>query len=73
MRGMRTLDVRVREQAKTASFLARCLSDHPALTCVLYPGLKNHPGHDVALRQMNGGFGGIHQKLLHELNSGTTT
>jgi cystathionine gamma-synthase len=59
MRGMRTLDVRVREQAKTASFLANCLADHPALECVLYPGLKTHPGHQVALRQMNGGFGGM--------------
>jgi cystathionine gamma-synthase len=59
MRGMRTLDVRVREQAKSASFLAHCLNDHPALTDVLYPGLKGHPGHDVALRQMNGGFGGM--------------
>lgn len=59
MRGMRTLDVRVREQAKTASILANCLVDHPALHSVLYPGLKTHPGHDVALRQMNGGFGGM--------------
>jgi cystathionine gamma-synthase len=59
LRSMRTLEVRVREQARTASFLAGCLSDHPALTDVLYPGLKSHPGHDVALRQMNGGFGGM--------------
>jgi len=59
MRGMRTLDVRVREQAKTAAFLAHCLIDHPALEDVLYPGLRSHPGHEVALRQMNGGFGGM--------------
>lgn len=59
MRGMRTLDVRVREQARTAALLANRLHDHPALHCVLYPGLKTHPGHDVAQRQMNGGFGGM--------------
>jgi cystathionine gamma-synthase len=59
MRGIRTLDVRVREQAKTAALLAKWLSDHPALSAVLYPGLSNHPGHEVAARQMVGGFGGM--------------
>ncbi|AMN45024.1 trans-sulfuration enzyme family protein [Rhodoplanes sp. Z2-YC6860] len=59
MRGIRTLDLRVREQAKTAAMLARCIDSHPALSSVLYPGLKSHPGHEVALRQMNGGFGGM--------------
>ncbi len=44
MRGMRTLDVRVREQSKTAALLANWLADHPALSSVLYPGLKTHPG-----------------------------
>jgi cystathionine gamma-synthase len=59
MRGMRTLDVRVREQARTAALLAHRLSDHPALSCVLYPGLATHPGHEIASRQMVGGFGGM--------------
>ena len=59
MRGMRTLDLRVKEQATTAAFLAERLIDHPALSVVLYPGLPMHPGHDVALRQMTGGFGGM--------------
>ncbi len=59
LRGMRTLELRVREQCRTAASLAGRLSDHPALTCVLYPGLKTHPGHDVAMRQMDGGFGGM--------------
>jgi cystathionine gamma-synthase len=59
MRGMRTLDLRVREQAKTAALLADRLADHNALCAVLYPGLKTHPGHDVAIRQMVGGFGGM--------------
>jgi cystathionine gamma-synthase len=59
MRGMKTLDLRVREQAKTAALLAGWLVDHPALSGVLYPGLKSHPGHSIAMRQMDGGFGGM--------------
>ena len=59
MRGMRTLDVRVRAQARTAMTLAAQLVGHPAVEEVLYPGLATHVGHDVALRQMKGGFGGM--------------
>ena len=59
MRGLRTLDVRVREQARTAALLAGRLLDHPALSRVLYPGLSMHPGHAIAARQMSGGFGGM--------------
>jgi cystathionine gamma-synthase len=59
MRGMRTLDVRVREQSTSAATLANLLSTHPAVSQVLYPGLKTHPGHAVAARQMDGLFGGM--------------
>jgi cystathionine gamma-synthase len=59
MRGMRTLEVRVNAQAETALELATRLQRHPALREVLYPGLESHPGHDIALRQMRGGFGGM--------------
>jgi cystathionine gamma-synthase len=59
MRGMRTLDVRVRSQAKSAAKIAAALVGHRAIEHVLYPGLKTHPGHKVALRQMSGGFGGM--------------
>jgi cystathionine gamma-synthase len=58
-RGMRTLDIRVRAQAKSAALLAERLQDHPAVSAVLYPGLKDHPGHEIARRQMTGGFGGM--------------
>ena len=58
-RGMRTLDVRVRAQSKSAAILAERLQSHPAVAEVLYPGLPTHPGHDVAMRQMPGGFGGM--------------
>lgn len=59
MRGMRTLDVRVRRQAQTAATLAARLVGHPAVSTVLYPGLEHHMGHQIALRQMAGGFGGM--------------
>ena len=58
-RGMRTLDVRVRTQAKTAAWLAEQLVSHSAVSDVLYPGLRTHPNHHVARRQMRGGFGGM--------------
>ena len=58
-RGMRTLFVRVRRASETALALAQQLEGHPALKAVLYPGLSSHPGHDVAARQMQGGFGGM--------------
>jgi cystathionine gamma-synthase len=57
-RGLRTLDVRVRTQAASAGFLAERLSGHPQVADVLYPGLRSHPGHAVAARQMNG-FGAM--------------
>jgi cystathionine gamma-synthase len=59
MRGMRTLDLRVREQSRTAALIAAQLTEHPAISAVLYPGLSTHPGHEVAVRQMVGGFGGM--------------
>jgi cystathionine gamma-synthase len=59
MRGMRTLDIRVRSQAKTAAALAERLIGHHEIAEVLYPGLAEHPGHATALRQMRGGFGGM--------------
>jgi cystathionine gamma-synthase len=59
MRGMRTLDIRVRRQSQTAAFLAHTLLGHPAVDVVLYPGLEAHAGHAVAMRQMKGGFGGM--------------
>ena len=58
-RGLRTLDLRVRAAADNAMELANRLSNHAAVSAVLYPGLPHHPGHEVARRQMKGGFGGM--------------
>jgi cystathionine gamma-synthase len=59
MRGMRTLGLRVQRQSQTAAMLAARLTEHPAVSSVLYPGLEQHVGHRVAVRQMPGGFGGM--------------
>ena len=58
-RGMKTLELRVRECSRTALQLAEWLTGHPKVRRVLYPGLPKHPGHDLAARQMQGGFGTI--------------
>jgi cystathionine gamma-synthase len=58
-RGMRTLFPRVRWQSASALELAQRLSAHPGIAEVLYPGLPEFAGHEVARRQMQGGFGGM--------------
>jgi cystathionine gamma-lyase len=58
-RGIKTLELRVREQCRTAQRLAEWLVTHAAVKRVLYPGLKDHPGHAIAARQMDGAFGAM--------------
>lgn len=58
-RGLKTLELRVREQSRTAMQIAQHLARHPRVKRVLYAGLPEHPGHDIAARQMTGGFGGM--------------
>ncbi|MCY3621378.1 MAG: aminotransferase class I/II-fold pyridoxal phosphate-dependent enzyme [Gammaproteobacteria bacterium] len=58
-RGLRTLFLRVRKASESALAIARRFDGHPALKTVLYPGLPSHPGHEIAKRQMDGGFGGM--------------
>jgi len=59
LRGLRTLDVRLRRQVATAALLAERLQKIPGVVRVHYPGLVDHPQHELAERQMNGGFGGM--------------
>ena len=59
LRGMRTLFPRVKAACANAMVLAERLSVNPNVSAVLYPGLKNFPGHDIAAKQMRGGFGGM--------------
>jgi cystathionine gamma-synthase len=58
LRGLRTLPVRVDRMQATAAVLADRLAGHPAVARVRYPGQPDHPGHEVAARQMSG-FGSM--------------
>ncbi len=58
-RGLRTLHLRVDRSSANALAIARHFHDHPKLTAVLYPGLESHPGHAIAKRQMQGGYGAM--------------
>ena len=59
VRGMRTLPLRVKQCSANALYLAEQLERHPGVAQVLYPGLPSHPQHELAKRQMQGGFGGM--------------
>jgi cystathionine gamma-synthase len=59
LRGMRTLFVRVRQACANAQAIAEHFAGHPLVEAVLYPGLASFPGHALAARQMQGGFGGM--------------
>jgi cystathionine gamma-synthase len=58
LRGVKTLGVRMDRHCANAERIAGFLVEHPKVTQVLYPGLPDHPGHDLAARQMRG-FGGM--------------
>lgn len=57
-RGIKTLPVRMRQHNANAEAVAEFLVTHPRVARVYYPGLPEHPGHELAARQMSG-FGGI--------------
>lgn len=58
LRGLKTYDLRVERQAKSALEIARYLKKHPKIKKVYYPGLEDHPGYEIAKNQMED-FGGI--------------
>lgn len=58
LRGLRTLDLRVKQQSQSAQEIAEFLTSHPAVHAVYYPGLKAHPGHGIAKAQQQG-FGAM--------------
>jgi cystathionine gamma-synthase len=67
LRSLPTLPLRVRAQSANALAVARFLHADRRVQRVHYAGLPDHPGHDVALRQMRGGFGGV---LSFEIDGG---
>ena len=58
LRGVKTLDVRMQRHCMNAHAIAEWLEQHEKVESVVYPGLKSHPQHDVAVKQMSG-FGGM--------------
>jgi len=58
VRGMKTLDLRVKQQSETAMAIAKFLAKHPKIARVHYPGLPSHPDHQLAKKQMKE-FGGM--------------
>ena len=58
LRGLKTLELRMQRHAENAEAIAEALKAHPLVRRVYFPGLPEHPGHDIAKRQMTG-FGGM--------------
>jgi len=58
-RGMRTLFLRVKKASDNALKIANYFENHKKISSVLYPGLKSHPKHEIAKKQMKGGYGGM--------------
>ena len=63
-RAMRTLPLRVERMSQNAQALATFLLGHPSVDDVFYPGMPHHPGHDIAKKQMSGGFGSLMSVLV---------
>lgn len=58
-RGIKSLSVRMERHQKNAMVIAEFLEKHPKIATVAYPGLANHPDHELARQQMRNGFGGM--------------
>jgi len=59
LRGLKTLALRMHAHGQNALTIARWLQGHPEVGQVIYPGLEDHPQHELAMRQMSGQGGGI--------------
>jgi cystathionine gamma-synthase/cystathionine gamma-lyase len=64
LRGLKTLELRMERHEENAIAIANALAGHPLVSRVYFPGLSDHPGHEIARRQMSG-FGGM---VSFELN-----
>lgn len=65
--GLKTFELRMQRHCENGMQIARWLSDHPKVGVVHYPGLEEHPGHEVAQSQMFNGFGSM---ISFELKDG---
>lgn len=64
LRGVKTLPLRIRQHNSNGAAIAAFLENHPKVDRVIYPGLASHPQHELARRQMTGGFGGMITAVL---------
>ncbi|MBD3724179.1 MAG: PLP-dependent transferase, partial [Flavobacteriaceae bacterium] len=67
LRGIKTLHLRVQRHCENGQKVAEYLAKHPAIKRVYYPGLESHPNHEIAKKQMIGGYGGM---VTFTFNSG---
>ena len=65
-RGLKTLGLRMERHCSNALAVAEWLEKHPKVEKVIYPALKSHPQHELAKRQMRGGFGGMISAVLKD-------
>ncbi|MXN91357.1 cystathionine gamma-synthase [Flavobacterium sp. Sd200] len=59
LRGIKTLHLRMQRHCENGAKVAAYLNNHPKVKAVYYPGLESHPQHEIAQKQMKGGFGGM--------------
>ncbi|QYJ68947.1 cystathionine gamma-synthase [Flavobacterium litorale] len=59
LRGIKTLHLRIQRHSENGQKVAEYLNNHPKVKRVYYPGLANHPNHEIAKKQMQNGFGGM--------------
>ncbi len=71
LKGLETLDLRVRRATETAAALADLIADHPKVLSCRYPGRRDHPQYDVAVRQMSGGGNQLGGSTLIALDLGS--
>ena len=71
LRGVKTLALRMQRHCDSALKIAQWLETQPDIRQVIYPGLDSHPQHDLAKRQMTGGYGGIITAVLDRDLEGT--
>jgi cystathionine gamma-lyase len=71
LRGVKTLALRMQRHCENGLAVARWLEARPDVAKVIYPGLASHPQHELAKRQMSGGFGGMISAVLDRDLAGT--
>lgn len=71
LRGIKTLHLRIKAHCENGEGVARFLKNHPRVDKIYWPGLEDHPGHDIAAKQMRG-FGGMVSIVLKDADLNET-